>query len=265
MSASTSSSLLLRTRVLAASAVLSFGAAGCGTIHGRPGPGPEVIRPQDELHFETLYNDNCAACHGANGRDGAQISLANPAYVAVAKDHLHDIIANGVANHLMPAFAQSAGGMLTGPQVTVLAEGIVKQWGNPGAFTGLSLPPYVATLKGDAQRGQQAYAIFCARCHGANGEGGPFDSGAGATPSGSGKAGPIVDPSYLSLVSDQNLRSITIGGRPDQGMPDWRTDAAQPMTDQQITDVVAWMAAKRVADPGQPYPSNPQPSGAAGK
>jgi hypothetical protein len=58
------------------------------------------------------------------------------------------------------------------------------------------------------------------------------------------------------LISDQSLRSITIAGRPDGGMPDWRADAAgQAMTDQQITDIVAWLASKRIVNPGQPYPS----------
>ena len=27
------------------------------------------------------------------------------------------------------------------------------------------------------------------------------------------------------------------------------------MTDQQVTDIVAWLASKRVANPGQPYPN----------
>ncbi len=39
-------------------------------------------------------------------------------------------------------------------------------------------------------------------------------------------------------------------------MPDWRSDAAQPLTDQQITDIVAWLASKRTRDPGQPYPNS---------
>jgi cytochrome c oxidase cbb3-type subunit 3/ubiquinol-cytochrome c reductase cytochrome c subunit len=71
------------------------------------------------------------------------------------------------------------------------------------------------------------------------------------------KVGSIVDESYLALVSDQALRSFTIAGVPGGVMPDWRTDAPVPMTDQQITDVVAWLAAKRTADPGQPYAVHP--------
>ena len=72
------------------------------------------------------------------------------------------------------------------------------------------------------------------------------------------KLGSIVDPSYLALISDQNLRSIIIAGRPDEAMPDWRSDCSNtPMTDQQITDILAWLASKRVANPGQPYPTQP--------
>ena len=64
-------------------------------------------------------------------------------------------------------------------------------------------------------------------------------------------SGSIVDPSYLALISDQTLRSTIIAGRPDLGMPDWRSDTSSPgsrsMTDQEITGVVAWLAAHRAA------------------
>jgi len=226
---------------------------GCSRIPGRPGPGPEVVRPDEILDFSTLYKANCAACHGENGRNGAAISLANPVYLAIAgEDNLRQIAEKGVAGRLMPAFAKSAGGMLTDRQINVLAHGVMHEWSKPDLLAGASIPPYQATTTGDAGRGQQAFGTFCARCHGAQGEG-----VAGDAKSGMGKVGSIVDGSYLALISDQGLRSITIAGRPDEGMPDWRTDAAKPMTDQQITDVVAWLGSKRAVDPGQPYPTHP--------
>jgi len=226
---------------------------GCSRIPGRPGPGPEVVRPDDVLDFSTLYKANCAACHGANGRNGAAISLANPAYLAiVGEDNVRQITAKGVGGTLMPAFARSAGGMLTDKQVSVLAHGVMQEWSKQDLLAGQSVPQYRAAMTGDAGRGQQAFGTFCARCHGATGEG-----TAGDAKSGTGKVGSIVDGSYLALISDQGLRSITIAGRPDEGMPDWRTDAAQPMTDQQITDVVSWLVSHRTADPGQPYPKKP--------
>jgi mono/diheme cytochrome c family protein len=236
--------------VLAATALALV---GCSRIPGRPGPRPEVSRPEEVLDFPTLYKANCSACHGENGRDGAAISLANPVYLAVAgEDNVRHIAANGVPGKLMPPFARSAGGMLTDQQIGVLARGMMQQWSKQDLLAGLSIPPYRSTLAGDGVRGQQAFGIFCAGCHGGAGEG-----SAGDAKSKTGKIGSIVDGSYLALISDQGLRSIMIAGRPDEGMPDWRTDAAQPMTDQQITDIVAWLASKRTNNPGQSYPTPP--------
>lgn len=253
MTSATPARIVLRAASATAVTALLFGLAACGPYPGHNAAQAVVQRPEDNLDFASLYKQNCAACHGESGRNGAAIALANPVYIALAKDQLRGIIANGVPNHLMPAFAQSSGGMLTDAQVDALANGIVRQWGDPHALPGTALPPYAATLTGNADNGQRAFAIFCARCHGANGEGGAIDVGSGSKA----KIGSIVDPSYLALVSDQYLRSVTIAGRPDQGMSDWRTDATQPMTDQQITDIVAWIKSKRVANPGQPYPAPP--------
>src|ERR1700757_207377 len=78
-------------------------------------------------------------------------------------------------------------------------------------------------------------ASYCASCHGDKGKG-------------SDKVGSIVDPRYLTLISDQGLRTITIIGRPDFNAPDWRNNVpGHPMSDQEITDVVAWLSSQRPA------------------
>jgi cytochrome c oxidase cbb3-type subunit 3/ubiquinol-cytochrome c reductase cytochrome c subunit len=47
---------------------------------------------------------------------------------------------------------------------------------------------------------------------------------------------------------------MVITGRPELGAPDWRANASgRPMSNQEVTDVVAWLASRRVANPGQPY------------
>jgi mono/diheme cytochrome c family protein len=227
--------------------------AGCDHIHGRPGPGPEVSRPEDVVDFHTLYKQNCAACHGVSGRGGAAMELANPVYLSYAgEQNIARVVATGVPGRLMPSFAKSSGGMLTDRQISVVAQGIVEEWSKAAPMADRPMPSYAGKLTGDIEHGQQAFLGSCAKCHGATGEGSSRDSAEEHRYLGS-----IVDPTYLALVSDQYLRGIAVAGLPDQGMPDCRNDSAQPLTDQEVTDIVAWLASKRVANPGQPYPSHP--------
>jgi mono/diheme cytochrome c family protein len=163
-------------------------------------------------------------------------------FLAIADDDLiRRTAANGVHGTPMPAFAQSAGGMLTDKQVDALVRGI-RSWAKPEALKDTTLPPYSAPAPGDAQRGADAYRTYCSSCHGLNGRGGS-------------KASSIVDGSFLALVSDQQLRTIVIAGRPELGAPDWRGDIeGRPMPAQDISDVVAWLSSQRTQFPGQPYP-----------
>jgi cytochrome c oxidase cbb3-type subunit III len=213
----------------------------CNDAPGRPGKNPEVARPDEVLDFNILYKQNCSGCHGPQGNGGAAIALHNPVYLAVADDNvIRHTASNGVPGTPMTPFAQSAGGMLTDKQVDVIVRGI-RAWARPGLLAGISLPSYKQEPPGDAQRGAAVYATFCASCHGAKGEGGE-------------RASSIVDTTYLALVSDQQLRTIVIAGWPAVGSPDWRNDVAgQPMSAQQISDVVAWLVAKRTQVPGQLY------------
>jgi mono/diheme cytochrome c family protein len=221
--------------------------AGCKDVPGRP----EAVatRPDQVLDFAVLYKQNCAGCHGEEGKSGAAISLANPVYLAVAGTNaIQKATANGVHGTLMPAFAESQGGMLTDQQIAVLAQGLESRWGKANALGGQTAPPYASSSDGDPTQGQAAFATFCASCHGADGTGLKRNQL---------HTGSLVDSAYLALISDQGLRSLIIAGQPNDGMPDWRSDmtgaGSRAMTDKEITDVVAWLASHRVATPGQPY------------
>jgi cytochrome c oxidase cbb3-type subunit III len=217
-------------------------ASGCGTPHGQPSKSSEVLAPNEVLEFGTLYAENCAGCHGAEGRGGAAIALANPVYLAIADDAaIHKVIANGVRGTAMPPFAESAGGMLTDAQIDVIAKGIRSRWSQQGILDTATVPSYAPKAAGDTQRGEVAYKTYCESCHGPGGSGGR-------------KGSAITNDSFLALVSDQGLRTIVITGRPELGAPDWRGNVpGSPMSNQEVTDVVAWLASHRVSNPGQPY------------
>jgi cytochrome c oxidase cbb3-type subunit III len=216
--------------------------SACNSPPGQPRKASEILAPSEVMEFRTLYAENCAGCHGTEGRGGAAIALADPVYLAIADDTaLRKVIANGVRGTSMPAFAQSAGGMLTDKQIDVITREIRSRWSRPGILDGANPPAYAAKSAGSVQHGEVVYGTYCASCHGPQGQGGP-------------KGSAISNDSFLALVSDQGLRTIVITGRRELGAPDWRGNVpGKPMSDQEITDVVAWLASRRVQSPGQPY------------
>lgn len=222
---------MMRRSVFAFVALL---VCGCGTPPGKPSRNAEILTPDQVLDFPTLFEQNCAGCHGKDGDGGAAFPISNPVYLAlVEQDVLRKTIGRGVRGTPMPAFAKSAGGMLTDQQIDVISSGIRSRWSKPGLLDGVKAPAYASTLSGDADRGAGDYKTFCESCHGPGGREGS-------------KGSSIIDPAFLSLKSNQGLRTIVIVGRPDLGAPDWRANIPdRAMSDQEVTDIVAWLSRQR--------------------
>ena len=227
--------------VIAAMALALLALVGCDAMPGRPRPADRPTLPSQVMGFVELYGQSCAGCHGTDGRLGAARPLHDPIYLAlVPQDRLRTIIAQGVPGTAMPGFALAAGGPLTEAQLDALIQEMLKRWSRPLPSPDVPLPPYAATAgaasalhAGDPEPGLKVYTEACASCHGADGKGGA-------------KGGSVVDAAYLALVSDQALRTAVIAGRTDLGMPDWRAYIpGQPLTAQQISDVVAWLVSQR--------------------
>ncbi|HYV07906.1 MAG TPA: c-type cytochrome [Blastocatellia bacterium] len=216
-------------------------ASGCSRFPGKPSEADKWIASSEVLNFDQLYGQNCAGCHGSAGRFGAARSLNDPLFLnLITPADLEQVIREGVPSTSMPAFAQKFGGQLTDAQIDVLAEQMRSQWGNPEGFNATSLPAYrqqdnIANGAGvgDSQRGATAYNSYCSGCHGMDGRGGKT-------------AGSIIDPNFLKLVSDQSLRTTVIAGRRYIGEIDCRaTTNGQPMSAQEVSDLVAWLVAQR--------------------
>jgi cytochrome c oxidase cbb3-type subunit III len=224
-------------------------AAGCGyEWPGKPQEKDRPVRPDKELDFDVLFKQNCRGCHGEDGQFGPAPPLNDPVFLAIVPDEdlLHVIAygrpVNGEYRTPMPAFARANGGPLTDEQVRALAQGIKEKWGT--GRTPTETPPRYREpswweARGDQKQGLDLFATACAGCHGEAGEGGRGMDG-----------GPINDPAFLSLISDQALRRIVITGRPDLGMPHYagkeeRGRKFKPLTDQDVTDLTALLASWR--------------------
>jgi mono/diheme cytochrome c family protein len=216
--------------------LLSLGFAAlcaCDQVPGKPKEADRWKPPEAIKNFVDLYNTHCLACHSNGKTVAASIAMNNPVYLSIlSKAVLHKVISEGISGTTMPGFSKANGGDLTDEQINILVDRITA-WGKHEATT--DLPPYSAPL-GDAQRGAAVFAQYCASCHGKDGAGG--------------KAGSVVDGTYLSLVTDQYLRSVVIAGRPELGMPNYREAVPEtPMNPDQIANVVAWLVSHRPTSP----------------
>jgi mono/diheme cytochrome c family protein len=135
----------------------------------------------------------------------------------------------------MPAFGVSAGGFLTTEQVDVLVTGMRLRWSSKTVSKG-DMPSYIASTAGQADHGSEIFRASCSSCHQQSNQ-------------------KVTDATYLALTSDQSLRTIVIAGRPDLGHPGWmQVRPSQPLADQDVTDIVAYLHSLRSETPGQPYP-----------
>jgi mono/diheme cytochrome c family protein len=246
---------------------------GC-SFPGQPDPADRPVRADQVLDFGILYGQNCAGCHGADGKLGPAPPLNDPLFRQIVTDaELESIITNGRNKTLMPAFARENGGTLTRAQIQILvreikgqpyrvvtmqestpqvevvsdAQGTSPKWGAPGEPPA-GVPSYSKPSDGGNDNSTASeiariavFARACAVCHGDQGQG---------IAQGDALIHTINDPAFLSLCSDQVLRRYVITGRADLGMPGY-ADARpgnpqfQPLSDEEITSLVALLASWR--------------------
>jgi mono/diheme cytochrome c family protein len=216
-------------------AILALLAGGCD-LPGQPDPD---LRPEaHDMTGSELYQTHCAGCHGVEGKLGPAPPLNDRLFSQIMpRDELLRVIAQGRPGTPMPAFSRQFGGPLNEEQIGTI------HWPHTGGQP-LPLATTLDWLKldrpipaGDPKPGAQAFLRACAACHGNQGQG---TDGAGA----------INDRAFLELASDQFLRRLIITGRPDLGMPDYRStdgrdDHYRALDEEEIGNLVALLAAWR--------------------
>ena len=224
--------------------LLSVLLPACEWMPGRPRKADEVVAPTAVMDFSKLFTQNCVGCHGAGGNISGSFALDDPTYLAIVpEEKLRAVITGGVPGSLMPPFSIAHGGMLTDDQITVLVQGI-SAWKTPAANSS-ALPPYSAP-PGQAAAGAQVYETYLASLRKMAGDAMIAD-------------GVLANRAFLGLTSDQYLRTLILIGRPELGIPNFeRAIPGQPLSNEQIADMVAWLISQRKNEFGQPLVPVPQ-------
>jgi mono/diheme cytochrome c family protein len=177
-----------------------------------------------------LFVDNCAMCHGVDGKGRVGARLENFPGIQIEAT-LSQTIAQGVPGSVMPAWGQASGGPLSEQDIADIVAYITGAFGGTEPLAPLPtyVPPDIPRLpnvQGDPSAGAVVYHAECFACHGHEGQG---RFGAPLA-----KDWPVTDPeTYIRQVVTQGI-SGTI-------MPAWGTEAGGPLSVEQIADVAAYV------------------------
>lgn len=187
----------------------------------------------------TVYAENCAACHGANG-EGSTLAPAlntDELRVRLSDADIARIIQEGVPGTLMASWAAA---LDTAEQQAVVA--LISDWGALNA-AGVQLPVIEAapldTSPQAIANGQQLFNLLCTQCHGINGYGSPI-------------APALNNQTFLSQTPDAAIQQIIAGGVTGTNMPAW----GGYLTDADIAAITVYLrslqATAPIVAPAQP-------------
>ncbi len=187
----------------------------------------------------TIYAENCAACHGANG-EGSTLAPAlnsDELRVRLSDADIARILQEGVPGTLMASWA---GALDDSQQQAVVA--LVSGWGELNS-AGVRLPVIEAapldTSPQAIANGQRLFSLLCTQCHGIDGYG-------------SNIAPALNNQTFLSQTPDAAIQQIIGGGVVGTKMPAW----SGYLTDADIAAITAYLrslqATAPIVAPAQP-------------
>lgn len=176
-----------------------------------------------------LFQENCASCHQTDGTGipGLAPSIRNRDFLAVASDEfIRSTIKIGRTGTSMLARDD----LSTQDVDSIIAYLRDIPVVNPVSF---SVDPH-KHYPGDAERGSDTYARYCASCHGENGEG--YSAGG---------AGPAIGlPGFVGVASDDFIFQTVKHGRIGTPMRSFMgARGLADLSEQEVGDVIAFLRA----------------------
>ena len=174
---------------------------------------------------EVLFKQECVKCHGSGGEGDLGTQIGNPAFLSqVSDDFLRRTIAFGKKGTEMKGFATRARNPLGEQDIGHLIA-YLRRLQNEAQVEPLKRHYSWASAK-------DGKAVFekkadCAKCHGAQGEGGSGPS--------------LNNPNFLRVASDGFLAATIVLGRENTPMPSFSGGSGVQLEQEDIENVVAYI------------------------
>ncbi len=188
---------------------------------------------------DRLYKENCAICHGDDGRGAHIITISNPDMLSVANDEfLYKTVVNGRRNTAMPGWGEFSSEEMA-DILTFLRD---RPWGTARRGEFSARRESFSAAGGDVSRGEEKYHYLCSRCHGIYGQG---DTGPA-----------IFNPDFQNAASDYFLSEMIAKGRKGTAMIGWSTVVSKQerLSASDIADVIAYLRHSAQNPPEVIYP-----------
>ncbi len=180
----------------------------------------------------TVYAENCAACHGANG-EGSTLAPAlntDELRVRLSDADIARIISEGVPGTLMSSWSSALDAAQQQAAIT-----LISRWGELNA-AGVLLPVIEsAPLDMSPQAvasGQRLFDLLCTQCHGIDGYGSRI-------------APALNNQTFLSQTPDAAIQAIIAGGVSGTVMPSW----SGYLNDADIAAITAYLRSMQPTAP----------------